>query len=119
MSPGNWGSLKTPSGGLKPGGSYPPTGVWPASEFLTRGQSKRSEIFIWADRERVVEKLLNPSQLATLLNVKPGTVYSWLSRGVPLPPSIRIGGSTRWREESVKRWIERMEKAKRRKNFED
>jgi excisionase family DNA binding protein len=66
-----------------------------------------------------VEKLLSPSELASLLNVKKGTVYSWLSRGVPLPPSIRIGGSTRWREETVRWWIERMEKVKRRKHFED
>jgi predicted DNA-binding transcriptional regulator AlpA len=66
-----------------------------------------------------MEKLLNPKQLADILNVKPGTVYSWISRGVDMPPYIRISGSTRWREEVVKKWIESKEKEKKRKNFED
>jgi predicted DNA-binding transcriptional regulator AlpA len=52
------------------------------------------------------------------LNVKTGTIYSWLSRGVDLPPSIRIGGSTRWREETVKRWVEAKETKRQRDNFE-
>lgn len=66
-----------------------------------------------------MEKLLTPNELASILNVKPGTVYSWLSRGVDLPPSIKIAGSTRWRPEAVTKWIEVKEKEKKRKNLED
>ena len=65
-----------------------------------------------------MEKLLNPKQLAELLGVKCGTVYSWLSRGVDLPPFVKISGSTRWQERTVKTWIEQKEKEKKRKNFE-
>jgi hypothetical protein len=66
-----------------------------------------------------VEKLLNPKGLAGLFNVKSGTVYSWMSRGVDLPPSIKISGSTRWREEVVKRRIEAKEREKRKRNFQE
>ena len=66
-----------------------------------------------------MEKLLSPKQLADILNVKPGTVYSWLSRHVDLPPFVKIGGSTRWRIEAVKEWIENKEREGKRKNFED
>jgi predicted DNA-binding transcriptional regulator AlpA len=66
-----------------------------------------------------MEKLLNPHQLAEILNVKPGTVYSWLSRKVDLPPFVKVAGSTRWREEVVKKWIETKEKEKRRRRFEE
>ena len=66
-----------------------------------------------------MERLLTPKQLAELLNVKPGTVYSWLSRGVDIPPSVRIGGSTRWQEKTVRGWIEVKEKERRKRNFED
>jgi excisionase family DNA binding protein len=65
-----------------------------------------------------MEKLLNPKQLAEILNVKSGTVYSWISRGVDMPPSVRIGGSTRWQEKTVRVWIEKKEKERKRKNFE-
>jgi len=66
-----------------------------------------------------MEKLLTPKQLAKVLNVKPGTVYSWLSRRVDMPPSVRIGGSTRWREKTVQGWIEAQEKERKRRSFED
>jgi predicted DNA-binding transcriptional regulator AlpA len=66
-----------------------------------------------------MDQLLNPKELASILNVKAGTVYSWLSRGVELPASIRIGGCTRWREKTVLSWIEAKEKERKRKNFED
>ena len=62
--------------------------------------------------------LLGPRELAHILGVKKGTVYSWLSRGVDLPPSVRISGTTRWRPEVVARWIEKKEGEKRRRNFE-
>jgi len=63
--------------------------------------------------------LLGPRDLAHILGVKPGTVYSWLSRGVDLPPSIRIGGSTRWQEKTVRAFIEKKERENRKRNFED
>lgn len=66
-----------------------------------------------------MDKLLCPKELAEILGVKPGTVFSWLSRRVDLPPFIKIGGSTRWREETVKNWIEYREKKKRRENFDE
>ncbi len=66
-----------------------------------------------------MEKLLNPRELAEILNVRCGTVYSWLSRGVDLPPFIKISGTTRWREKVVLEWVEAREKERRKKNFED
>jgi predicted DNA-binding transcriptional regulator AlpA len=66
-----------------------------------------------------MEKLLNPKDMAGIFNVKTGTLYSWMSRGVDLPPGIKISGSTRWREEVVKKWIEAKEKERRKRNFED
>ena len=65
-----------------------------------------------------MDKLLNPKQLAEILNVRVGTIYSWLSRGVEIPPSIKIAGSTRWRERSILQWLEQKEKERRRRNFE-
>jgi predicted DNA-binding transcriptional regulator AlpA len=62
--------------------------------------------------------LLGPKELAARLNVKIGTIFSWISRGVDLPPFVRIGGTTRWRSEVVEWWIERKEKEERRLNFE-
>ena len=49
-----------------------------------------------------MERLLCPKDLAQILNVKLGTVYSWLSRGVDLPPYVKIQGSTRWREKEFR-----------------
>jgi predicted DNA-binding transcriptional regulator AlpA len=66
-----------------------------------------------------MDHLLNPKQLAEILSVKPGTVYSWLSRGIDLPPFIKISGSTRWREKAVMDWITAREKERKRKNFAD
>lgn len=62
---------------------------------------------------------IGPRELAQILGVKPGTVFSWLSRGVDLPPYVKISGTTRWREEAVKRWIEKKEHERKRRNFED
>ena len=32
-----------------------------------------------------MDKLLNPVELAEFLGVRPGTVYSWISRGIDIP----------------------------------
>jgi len=64
-----------------------------------------------------LEKLLNPSQLAKILGVKLGTIYSWLSRGVDIP-FVKIQGTVRFREKAIQDWILRKEQEKKRKNFE-
>jgi excisionase family DNA binding protein len=64
-----------------------------------------------------VEKLLNPSQLADLLGVKPGTIYSWLSRGVDVP-YVKIAGTVRFREKAVMDWLLNKERERKRRNFE-
>ena len=64
-----------------------------------------------------MEKLLNPSELAEILGVRPGTVYSWLSRGVDIP-HIKIEGTVRFREKAIEAWILEREREKKRKNFE-
>jgi predicted DNA-binding transcriptional regulator AlpA len=66
-----------------------------------------------------MDRLLTPKDLASILNVKPGTVYSWLSRGVDLPVFVKIGSVTRWREKIVAQWIEAREKEKRKRNFQE
>jgi excisionase family DNA binding protein len=63
-----------------------------------------------------MEKLLNPQELAEILKVRPGTIYSWLSRGVDIP-HVKIGGTVRFREKAVLDWILQKEREKRR-NFE-
>ena len=64
-----------------------------------------------------MEKLLNPQELAEALNVRPGTVYSWLSRGVDIP-HVKIGGSVRFREKAVMEWLLQKERKRRRRNLE-
>ena len=64
-----------------------------------------------------MEKLLNPSQLAEVLGVRPGTIYSWLSRGVDIP-HVKIEGTVRFREKAIEAWILEREREKKRKNFE-
>ena len=64
-----------------------------------------------------MEKLLNPSQLAEILNVRPGTIYSWLSRGVDIP-HVKIAGTVRFREKAVMDWLMEKERERKRRNFE-
>jgi excisionase family DNA binding protein len=64
-----------------------------------------------------MDKLLTPTQLADILNVKPGTVYSWLSRGVDIP-HVKIAGTVRFREKAIQDWLLRKEQDKKRRNFE-
>ena len=64
-----------------------------------------------------MEKLLNPSQLAEILNVRPGTIYSWLSRGVDIP-HLKIAGTVRFREKAVMDWLTEKERERKRRNFE-
>ena len=64
-----------------------------------------------------MEKLLNPFQLAEILNVRPGTIYSWLSRGLDIP-YVKIAGTVRFRENAVMDWLTEKEREKKRRNFE-
>ncbi len=64
-----------------------------------------------------MEKLLNPQELAEILKVRPGTVYSWISRGVDIP-HVKIAGTVRLREGAVMGWILKKEREKKRKKFE-
>jgi excisionase family DNA binding protein len=64
-----------------------------------------------------VERLLNPTQLAEVLGVRPGTIYSWLSRGVDIP-HVKIAGTVRFREKAVIDWILKKEQERRKRNFE-
>jgi len=65
-----------------------------------------------------LEKLLNPLQLAEILNVQPGTIYSWLSRGIDIP-HVKIAGTVRFREKAVQDWLFQKERERKRRNFED
>ena len=65
-----------------------------------------------------MEQLLNPSQLAEILGVCTGTVYSWLSRGVDIP-HVKIAGTVRFREKAVMDWLMQKERERKRRNFED
>jgi hypothetical protein len=65
----------------------------------------------------MMEKLLDPQKLAEIQKVRPGTVYSWISRGVDIP-HLKIAGTVRFREGAVMDWILQKERAKKRKKFE-
>ena len=66
---------------------------------------------------RKMEHLLNTKQLAEILNVKLGTVYSWISRGVDIP-HVKIAGTVRFREKAVMDWLMEKERERKRRNFE-
>jgi predicted DNA-binding transcriptional regulator AlpA len=57
-------------------------------------------------------------ELADFLKVKPGTIASWISRGVEVPPFVRIGSITRWNESTVREWLRQREQTRRERNFE-
>ncbi len=64
-----------------------------------------------------MDKLLNPLQLAEFLGVRPGTVYSWISRGVDIP-HVKIAGTVRFREKAVMEWLLKKEHERKKHNFE-
>ena len=64
-----------------------------------------------------MERFLTPKQLAEVLNVRPGTVYAWLSRDLGIP-YVKISGTVRFRERAVMDWILEKENARKKKNFE-
>ena len=64
-----------------------------------------------------MERLINPKQLAEIIGVRPGTVYSWLSRGVPIP-HLKVAGTVRFREKAVADWLLEQERARKVRDFE-
>jgi predicted DNA-binding transcriptional regulator AlpA len=70
-------------------------------------------------RNNTVDRIIDINGLAEILSIKKGTIYSHLSRGNDLPPYFRVGSQTRWRESVVWQWIEKKEKERKRKNFEE
>ncbi len=63
-------------------------------------------------------QIITPKELADILKVKPGTIYSWISRKVDLPPFVKIGGSVRWNKDSIEKWFQKKESLRKRRNFE-
>lgn len=64
-----------------------------------------------------MDKLLNPVEIAELLGVRPGTVYSWISRRVDIP-HVKIAGTVRFREKAVQDWLSEKERERKRRHFE-
>jgi len=67
-------------------------------------------------KSRAAPELLTYSQAADLLNVAPGTLYSWVSRGQV--PHIRLSlRSVRFDREALLKWLDagRMEAACKRR----
>lgn len=65
--------------------------VWFSQEVLTVSEGTSSD-------------LLTPAELADLLRVKIGTLYSWRTRGLG-PPALKIGGGVRYRKWEVEAWL--------------
>jgi predicted DNA-binding transcriptional regulator AlpA len=51
------------------------------------------------------------------LGVRPGTIYSWLSRGIDIP-YVKIKGTVRFREKAVQDWLLKKEQEQKKRNFE-
>jgi len=49
--------------------------------------------------------LINADELAVLLGMSARTIWRMLSTGKLIEP-LRLGGSTRWRLEEVRQWID-------------
>ena len=49
--------------------------------------------------------LIGAAELGDLLGVGKSTIWAWHSSGrIPLP--VRIGGTTRWREDEIRQWVD-------------
>jgi len=49
--------------------------------------------------------LISAAELGKLLGVNKSTVWNWHSSGrIPMP--VHIGGTTRWKAEEIRRWVE-------------
>lgn len=57
-------------------------------------------------------KLIDIQMLATLLSIKPKTIYDWVHKGYI--PFVKIGRLVRFDENEIKRWLETKKRAKAR-----
>jgi predicted DNA-binding transcriptional regulator AlpA len=66
-----------------------------------------------SERTLDMAHLMTPEQLAELLGCSVGTLYNRRSRGLPMPPTIKVpNGAIRWRVEDVDAWLdERVERS--------
>lgn len=48
-------------------------------------------------------KLLNVSELSTILNIKKKTIYDWTHRG--MIPYVKLGGCLRFDSEAIEKWV--------------
>jgi excisionase family DNA binding protein len=55
--------------------------------------------------QQITTQLINAEQFAKILGVSRRTLWRLLSAGKLISP-VRIGGSTRWRLDDVRRWID-------------
>ena len=51
----------------------------------------------------MVKELLNVSEVAKVLGIKPQTVYQYVSRGII--PFVKIGSRVRFDEQAIIEWI--------------
>ena len=49
--------------------------------------------------------LISAAAVGRLLGVNKRTVWSWHSSG-RIPQPVRIGGTTRWRAEEIRQWVD-------------
>ena len=54
--------------------------------------------------------MMTVREVAEALGVSERSVWRWSTDGT-LPPGIRIGGSVRWSEKSIREWLEQREEA--------
>lgn len=48
-------------------------------------------------------ELLTVAELAKMLKLRGGTIYTWCSRG--LIPHVKVGGAVRFRENDIETWL--------------
>lgn len=63
-------------------------------------------------------EFLTPKQVGEILQVKSGTIYAWIKRGVDLP-FFKSGGTVRIPKEKFERWCEARTQNKRIKNYQE
>lgn len=58
-----------------------------------------------------MERLLTPSELASILGLAEQSIYNRKCNGYDLPPAVRLGRTLRFPESGVKAWIENLPQA--------
>ena len=55
-----------------------------------------------------MEKLFTVQELSELLRIKPSTIYKWVHYGYI--PHLKLGSSTRFKGQTVEKWLKKREK---------